>query len=407
MKMLDCFNILLSEPPRFSANSVVALPFTLLLELPMATRAGCAGFLDKDINWHLGNVLNVWGTYLKAKGKGSNKYIVNDLENEDSWLGRKAREMMQTRDPKNRPFEQLYVRPKPDDKDHFGFESWDMFFTRDFLNIKETRPVSSPGDETITNGCESAPYAIKQRIGAQEKFWVKGTPYSLKHMLQDAKKAEEYAGGTVYQAYLSPVTYHHWHSPTNGKITKIQLIPGSYFAISPSYGFPEADATPNALPQSYLACVATRAVIYITNPTWGEMIMIPIGMVEVSSIAFSPAKLSQMEAEPIRLPDGTTVPASDILNDDGTFKVQEKIRYQTVTWKPKSGDGVPVSKGDKLGMFHFGGSTHCLVFSPKVELKFYERAIPTDNENFFCPLNATIADIQAKPEDDSEAWGDK
>ena len=33
-------------------------------------------------------------------------------------------------------------------------------------------------------------------------------------------------------------------------------------------------------------------------------------------------------------------------------------------------EGQHVKKGDQLGMFHFGGSTHCLIFRPHVKLKF-------------------------------------
>ncbi len=32
--------------------------------------------------------------------------------------------------------------------------------------------------------------------------------------------------------------------------------------------------------------------------------------------------------------------------------------------------GQHVAKGDQIGMFHFGGSTHCLVFRPGVNLSF-------------------------------------
>jgi phosphatidylserine decarboxylase len=37
--------------------------------------------------------------------------------------------------------------------------------------------------------------------------------------------------------------------------------------------------------------------------------------------------------------------------------------------------GDQVKKGDQLGMFHFGGSTHCLIFRPGVDLTFtqYEK----------------------------------
>ena len=33
-------------------------------------------------------------------------------------------------------------------------------------------------------------------------------------------------------------------------------------------------------------------------------------------------------------------------------------------------DGQNVLKGEELGMFHYGGSTHCLVFRPSVQLTF-------------------------------------
>ena len=33
-------------------------------------------------------------------------------------------------------------------------------------------------------------------------------------------------------------------------------------------------------------------------------------------------------------------------------------------------EGQYVKKGDQLGMFHFGGSTHCLIFRPGVKLRF-------------------------------------
>ena len=37
-----------------------------------------------------------------------------------------------------------------------------------------------------------------------------------------------------------------------------------------------------------------------------------------------------------------------------------------ITVKPKD----KARKGDELGMFHFGGSTHCLIFRPEVTLEF-------------------------------------
>ena len=37
-----------------------------------------------------------------------------------------------------------------------------------------------------------------------------------------------------------------------------------------------------------------------------------------------------------------------------------------------------VRKGDLMGMFHFGGSTHCLVFGPQVKLNW--KGIPEKDD---------------------------
>ena len=46
-------------------------------------------------------------------------------------------------------------------------------------------------------------------------------------------------------------------------------------------------------------------------------------------------------------------------------------------------EGQRIVKGDELGMFHFGGSTHCLIFRPVFLDKY------SADENI--PLNAAIA----------------
>ena len=75
---------------------------------------------------------------------------------------------------------------------------------------------------------------------------------------------------------------------------------------------------------AFLTATATRAVIFIEadNPKIGLMCFMAVGMAEVSSCE--------------------------------------------ITVK----EGQRIGKGDELGMFHFGGSTHCLIFRPDVKLEF-------------------------------------
>ena len=41
--------------------------------------------------------------------------------------------------------------------------------------------------------------------------------------------AKQFEGGTVYQAFLSALFYHRWHSPVDGEIEDVYLIPGTYY----------------------------------------------------------------------------------------------------------------------------------------------------------------------------------
>lgn len=156
--------------------------------------------------------------------------------------------------------------------------------------------------------------------------------------------AEEFDGGTVYQAFLSALSYHRWHSPVSGRIVKTRLIDGSYYAEALSEGFdPEG---PNNS-QGYITQVASRALVCIQadNPGIGLMCTLFVGMAEVSS---------------------------------------NEITVQV---------GQHVQKGDQLGMFHFGGSTHCLIFRPQVNLKFDLHGQTPGLRSGNIPVRARIAKV--------------
>jgi phosphatidylserine decarboxylase len=56
-------------------------------------------------------------------------------------------------------------------------------------------------------------------------------------------------------------------------------------------------------------------------------------------------------------------------------------------------EGQRVRKGDQLGMFHFGGSTHCLVFRPGVTLEFDHHGQKPGLQAKNIPVNARIATV--------------
>jgi hypothetical protein len=107
-------------------------------------------------------------------------------------------------------------------------------------------------------------------------------------MLAHDPLAEQFVGGTVYQAFLSALSYHRWHAPVSGKIVKANVVNGTYYSEPMFQGFAESehpDATGEGASQAYLTEVATRCFIYIQadNPKIGLMCVMPVGMVEVST----------------------------------------------------------------------------------------------------------------------------
>lgn len=220
----------------------------------------------------------------------------------------------------------------------FGFKSWNDFFIREFK--PGVRPVAAAAN-AIASACEAAPFAISTQVNEHDTFWIKSQPYSLIHLL-DGKCVEQFKGGTVYQAFLSAENYHRWHSPVSGTIKMIHQVEGTYYAEAVAEGFDPAG--PNNS-QGYIAHVATRAVIFIEaeEPAIGLMSLIPIGMAEVSSCI--------------------------------------------VTVK----EGQKVKKGEQIGYFQFGGSTHCLVFRPGVIAEFALQAIPQGENG----ANSTLVKVNS------------
>lgn len=55
-------------------------------------------------------------------------------------------------------------------------------------------------------------------------------------MLAGDDSAGQFAGGTVYQAFLSATNDHRWHSPVAGTIRNTQRLPGSSLRASAGTG---------------------------------------------------------------------------------------------------------------------------------------------------------------------------
>lgn len=316
----------------------IGCPINALLNWPMATTSGYSFFANALVNQQFCRILNYWAEFLQSPA--SRSVLVDTAHSMGPhfqvlpWLGSvvKAELVETTRDslgagenPTPGRFEDIFLcSPASEDK-YQGFRSFDAFFTREFRD--GVRPVTAPEDDNvIANACESTPLRLARGVRRQDSFWVKEQPYSLVNLLDFDPLAAQFEGGTIYQAFLSALSYHRWHSPVKGTVRSVKKVSGTYFLSSSHHGFASghADECQPNLSQPFLTAVATRAIIFIEadNPRIGLMAVVLVGMVEVSSC-------------------------------DVTVR-----------------EGQRVDKGSQLGMFHFGGSTHCLLFRPGVNLEF-------------------------------------
>ena len=252
-------------------------------------------------------------------------------------------------------FQKAFVHEDNRSDDHWGFQSWDDFFTRRFVNIEATRPLPNDHKVVIVSACESTIYNINYDATEDGYFWLKGMEYSLRMMLNNEEFAPLFYGGTVYQAYLNAWDYHRWHSPVDGIVKKVVNVPGTYYALPKDfYKDLHSDVEVHGIveAQSFLAVAATRALVFIEsdNHDIGLICFIGVGMVEVSSCEI-------------------TVRACD-----------------------------RVKKGDQIGLFHFGGSTSCLVFRKGLEFVLDPKWhwTPDGSEASHVPVRAELGTLKKK-----------
>lgn len=332
--MLRCFNEILTQAPQYQKDTgLIGFPINAIIDWPMGTNSGFAAFLNRKVNAQMAKMLNVWAGFL---GSPESTYVLS-TDPVNGWFGAEAMAEDEMKDF-NTTFKCEPAQP------YHGFTSWDNFFTREFRD--GVRPVGQPDDDRfIVNACESAPYNLQHDVEERTRFWIKTQPYSVSYMLARDEFTPQFIGGTVYQAFLNALSYHRWHSPVSGTVVKTHLQPGTYYSEARMAGFDEA--APNES-QGYITEVATRALVFIqaNNPDIGLMCFMAVGMAEVSSC--------------------------DI----------------TVT------EGQKLVKGEQLGMFHYGGSTHCLMFRKGVNVIFDLPEEPGLNATNI-PVNSAIAFVPA------------
>jgi phosphatidylserine decarboxylase len=318
-------NHVLTEAPEFNKTLVVGTPLSAILLMTMGSPEGFAAYRRDKINNMFREVLFEYKKFLDSPASRS---VLN--KSTSGWFGKEASKKINMSEYQCDP-----------SKPYYGFTSWNDFFTR---KLKPgVRPIVEPDNNNVVNSaCDSTIYRIHFNVKPNTKFWIKTQPYSLNAMLNgDQYYVDKFTGGTIYQAFLNPFNYHRWHSPISGTIEKAYVKSGLYFTQVNAFGEDPSDQDKS---MEYITNVNTRAFIFIKadNPKIGTVCIMPVGMVEISSC---------------------------IINKN---------------IKP----GYKVKKGEEIGFFAYGGSTHCIFFEPNVIKKF------THKKHDFVKMGQIIAEIK-------------
>lgn len=180
------------------------------------------------------------------------------------------------------------------------YKSFNDFFYRELKTgartIDRTESVLvSPADGKIL---------AYENLKEKDKFFVKGSEFTLEEFFSDKELAKKYEDGTFVIVRLAPADYHRFHFPAAGKISETKKIKGYYYSVST-----------HAIKRNFrIFCENKREYAILSTKKFGDIAMIDVGATMVGSI------------------------------------VQ--------TYKENSF----VEKGDEKGYFLFGGSTCILVF---------------------------------------------
>jgi len=204
------------------------------------------------------------------------------------------------RSPASRFFIEGFIEQNSIDMEEFRdvkYKSFDDFFTREIKYGYRPLPES---ETDIIAPCDGKLSAYP--VTTDSLFKIKRSIYSIHDLLQDAKLADEFNGGTCLIFRLSPDDYHRYIYIDDGEILHQKRIKGVLHTVQPI-----------AYQRCDVFCRNTREYTVIQTKNFDKVIQMEVGALFVGRIS-------------------------------------------------NHGKNHTVKRGEEKGMFRFGGSTIILLF---------------------------------------------
>ncbi|WP_313076013.1 archaetidylserine decarboxylase [Melaminivora sp.] len=150
-----------------------------------------------------------------------------------------------------------------------SYATFNDFFTRALR--PGARPLAQADAICPVDGVVSQLGPIEQdRI-----FQAKGHHYSTTALLAgDAELAERFRDGSFATIYLSPRDYHRIHMPCDGRLLRMEHVPGSLFSVNPT--------TARGVPGLF---ARNERVVCLFDTPLGPMALVLVGATIVGSMA--------------------------------------------------------------------------------------------------------------------------
>lgn len=195
--------------------------------------------------------------------------------------------------------------------DSKAFKNFNDFFVRKIKDDK--RPI---GDKIVSPA--DGKILAFESISDVNKFFVKGSEFTLNSYLQDEDLANNFEEGSMVIIRLAPVDYHRYHFPIDGLTSETVNIKGHYFSVSPL-----------ALRKSLEIFLQNkRTYCIVANPTYGNVLISEVGATMVGSIlqTYKPGEIKKGEEKGYFKFGGSTLV---LLFEKGKVKIDQDLIENT------------------------------------------------------------------------------
>ena len=247
-----------------------------------------------------------------------------------------------------------------------GWKTFNEFFAR-HINLA-LRPLPTPPSPAVILSPADCTFDGQWAIDDSADvttFDIKGVPWSIGGLLNDADLGPHFAGGIFTHSFLNTTDYHRQHAPVSGRVVKAEVIPGL----------------------CYLEVVLKEVPVDPTSPSDPNGPTQPrlemhrhIRHHKARTKAAPPAPNHNDGDEPANelIPTAPDSPGYQFIQARGLVLIDSPLglvavlpigmaQVSSVVLSVKAGDWV--EKGQEISFFQFGGSDIVMVFQKEAEVR--------------------------------------